>query len=212
MARVEVADADTYRTLLESQGVRLDAPELDETFQELSLKNQEVNLTESHLETRQFSCSQTQAMVTDKTYDFIGWDVQMSPVYGQGDATIYSGYTTSNTISVNGNVDLTWAKDAAKSLFGINYSRQWTTSSQLTFKGTVTKGNHGTIITRPRKTRRIGRVMSGCPGSFTQIGTFQADSHLTGSYKGIDWVSGSIELCQKPQFPLTLCHGPGTFI
>ncbi|OLN81853.1 hypothetical protein CCHL11_07000 [Colletotrichum chlorophyti] len=210
--QLEVAHVDAYRVFLESQGVRLDAPELDETFQELSLGNQEVNLTDYHLNARQFSCSRTQVMVMDKTYDFVGWDIQMSPVYGAGDATIRNGYTTNNGVTVNGNVDLTWAKDVLKTTFGVNYNRQWSSSVDLSYKGTIARGNHGTIITKPRKTRRIGRVLSGCPGSFTQIGTFQADSHITGNYKGIDWVSGSIELCQKRQFPLTFCTGSGTFV
>ncbi|RYP09082.1 hypothetical protein DL764_001503 [Monosporascus ibericus] len=215
--RMEVMHVDTYNALMASQDRLTDVPEVDESFLEFAHNDPpNVNITESDLQARQFSCTATRAMATDKTYDFVGWDIQMSRVAQAGitpiDITIRNGYTTSNTVQVSGNTDVNWIKDTLKTTFGVNYSRQWTTSIDISIKATVSPHYTGVMITKPLKTRRLGRVLQGCPGSFKQVGTFQADSHKVGSYGKIDWVAGAIAICQKKQYPLTFCNGNGQFI
>lgn len=171
--------------------------------------------TGPHLNSR--DCAETTAIVTDRSETFIDWDVQMSPVViGSGDKgitiTVTSGYSISNSVSVSAGLDLTFIKDKVGSSFGIDYSRTWTTSTSASFMAAVPNGYSGVWITKPTTTRKSGCVLTGCLGSQTQTGTFQADSRQSQSYNGLSWIQGAITTCMKPEYPLTRCEGSGQFV
>lgn len=104
-------------------------------------------------------------------------------------------------------------KDRLSSSFGVDFSRSWTTSTLITNKGTVSPWNCGAMITKPLTTRRYGKIWKGCIGSLRQIGTFMADDRGTGSYNGVQWISGAVGWCEKRQNnpPLSRCSGSGNF-
>lgn len=122
--------------------------------------------------------------------------------------------TVANAVTITGSGSPTLIADRLTAQFGVQFSRTWTTQSSITTKGTVKDGNCGVMITRPLVTRRYGRTMQGCPGSYKQVGTWMADDHGEGSYAGIDWISGAISMCSKKQGapPLTRCEGAGEFV
>jgi hypothetical protein len=210
-AKVEIVHESVYHALLASQEISLDVPEVDDTPQSISTSGR----NESRLNTRA-DCGYTTAVVTDRSQTFIDWDVQMSPVVigtGNGmDVYVSSGYSVSNGISVSAGLDWTAIKDKLGLSVGIDYSRTWTTQTVINIKGTVPNGHSGVMITKPIKTRRFGRVLTGCLDSETQKGTFQADSYQEGAYAGVKWVSGAITMCTKKQFPLSRCNGLGNFV
>jgi hypothetical protein len=82
----------------------------------------------------------------------------------------------------------------------------------INIEGTVPNGYSGVMITKSIKTRRFGRVLTGCLGVQIEKGTFQADSYQEGSYAGVKWVSGAITMCTKKEFSLSRCNGLGNFI
>lgn len=208
---VEIVHESVYHALLASQEISLDVPDVDDTPRRIANSGR----NESHLNARA-DCGLTTAVVTDSSQTFIDWDVQMSPVVigtGNGiDVYVSSGYSVSNGVSVSGGLDWTAIKDKLGVSLGIDYTRTWTTQTVINIKGTVPDGYSGVMITKPIKTRRFGRVLTGCLGSQTQEGTFQADSYQEGSYAGVKWVSGAITMCMKKQFPLSRCNGLGNFI
>lgn len=203
---VEVVHESVYHALMASHGVSLDAPELEDLNASLANRTRLNTRGDCH----------TTAVVTDRTQTFIDWDVQMSPVVigtGNGiDVFVSSGYSVSNSVSVSAGLDWTLVKDKVGVTAGIDYTRTWTTQTVINIKGTVPNGYSGVMITRPIKTRKYGRVLSGCLGSQTQTGTFMADAYKEGSYAGVKWVSGAITMCTKKQFPLSRCNGGGNFI
>ncbi|KAK7409590.1 hypothetical protein QQX98_008252 [Neonectria punicea] len=207
--RMEVVHEAVYQQLVAANGYDLDTPDVDEDFLNKTDK------ADHHLDTRA-SCAYTRSLITDRTENFVDWDVQMSPVViGTGkngiDVYVSSGYSVSNSVTVSGSAELGFVKDRLSTTFGVSYSRTWTTATVVNIKGTVENGWSGVMITKPFKTRRYGRNMQGCIGSLRQTGTFMADSYKEGSYAGVKWVSGAITMCTKKQFPLTRCNGSGRF-
>jgi hypothetical protein len=216
---------DEYKSKLEALGVATKAPALDPSWTQVLdpaadvADKIEVSEEDVPLEKRQASCSWTRSVIVDKTEEFVDWDVQMSPVVcatnGDTDITITSGYSVANTIGGSADINLTLVKDVLGAKFGINYSRTYTSSTLIANKRTIFKGNCGVMITKPITTRRSGRVLEGCPGSFKQTGTFYADSHREQAYGGVTWVEGFIDDCQKRQPAgqrLSRCSGGGNFI
>lgn len=208
--------ADWVATL-GSQGIRLGAPPIDDDYLSFTAPPQNTSSVAAK-ERRGPGCNRSNVIVVDKTEDFVDWDVQMSPVTcaSQVNMTIAitSGYTVTNTVGVSAGLDIGLVKDLLKTSIGINYSRSWTSGTMITTTGTVPANQCGAMIDMPNVTRRYGRVLRGCPGSYTQIGTFMADSHAEANYNGVHWVSGAISICSKPQSfpPLSRCHGLGNFV
>ncbi|KAF7554216.1 hypothetical protein G7Z17_g3086 [Cylindrodendrum hubeiense] len=205
--RMEIVHETVYEQLVAEHGFDFETPEVDEAF---------LNSTDDKSLDTRASCAYTNAVITDRTQNFVDWDVQMSPVViasvGAMDVYVSSGYSVSNSVTVSGEGDLKFIKDRLGASFGVSYTRTWTTQTVINIKGTVPKGYSGVMITRPFKTRRYGRNMRGCIGSMKQVGTFMADSYKEGSYAGVKWVSGAISMCAKRQFPLSRCNGGGNFI
>lgn len=208
---MEIVHESVYHTLLASQESSLGVPEIDDTSRSVSNSGR----NESDLNARA-DCGYTTAVVTDRSQTFIDWDVQMSPVVigtGNGmDVYVSSGYSVSNGISVSAGLDGTAIKDKLGLSLDIDYSRTWTTQTVINIKGTVPNGYSGVMITKPMKTRRFGRVLTGCLGHQNQKRTFSADSYQEGVYAGVKWVSGAITMCMKKQFPLSRCNGLGNFV
>ncbi|CAI7638527.1 unnamed protein product [Penicillium glandicola] len=209
--RMEVVHETVYHKLIAAEGHSFEVPEIDLTF-----NIQSVNHNHSDIHARQ-SCDATTAVITDSSSTFVDWDVQMSPVViGSGttgmDVSVASGYSIANSISVSAGITPTLIKDKLGASAGIDYSRTWTTQTVVTVKGTVDPGYSGVMITKPIKTRKTGRVLRGCVGSETEIGTFSADSFADGAYAGVKWVSGAIMMCSKKEFPLSRCTGSGNFV
>ncbi|KAK5999998.1 hypothetical protein QM012_003986 [Aureobasidium pullulans] len=214
---LETIKQNDWLASLKAAGVLLEKPSVDETYLNASSVSVPTFSTNETLSKRQASCDRTYAIITDTTQRFVDWDVQMSPVVcavGDMDINVMRGYTVANSVSVNGGGSATLIANRLSAQFGVSFSRTWTTQDSITTKGTVKDGNCGVMITRPLVTRRYGRTMQGCPGSYKQIGTWMADAHGEGSYAGIDWVSGAISMCTKRQAapPLSRCHGAGEFV
>lgn len=206
----------TWKAMVEAEGIMLKAPPLDPAYYNFTAPEEvEEDLSELSLEKRQ--CSRTTAIITDRTERFVDWDVQMSPVVcgngGPMDVTVTSGFTVANTIEIQGGGEATFIADRLSASFGVSFSRTWTTQYSVATRTTVNDGECGVIVTNPLTTRRYGRTMRGCPGSYTQIGTWIANDRGRGSYSGVEWVSGSITTCRKRQAsaPLTRCRGQGEF-
>lgn len=203
---MEVVHESVYHALIASEGISFDIPEVEDPNASVANRTRLNARDDCH----------TTAVVTDKTQTFIDWDVQMSPVVigtGSGiDVFVSSGYSVSNGVSVSAGLDWTVIKDKLGLSAGIDYTRTWTTQTVINIKGTVANGYSGVMITKPIKTRKTGRVLTGCLGSQTQSGTFQADSYQEGSYAGVKWVSGAITMCMKKEFPLSRCNGLGNFV
>ena len=196
-----------------SHGLSIGRPEVDDDY--LNMTAASANVSTIH--SRAVWCELNTATVTDTTQVFVDWDVQMSPVVeavtsGGMDIWVVSGYSVSNSVSVSAGVDATAVAQQLHALFNIEYSKTWTTQTMVEIKGTVPDGYSGVMITRPWKTRKYGRTLKGCVGSMTQTGTFMADSYSDGSYSGLKWISGTISMCVKKEFPLTRCEGSGYFI
>ena len=218
---------EEYRSRLEADGIATKVPALDPSWTvvytdetETPAKPKfEVSEEDVPLEKRQATCSYTRSVIVDKTQTFVDWDVQMSPVvcssFGSTDITVTAGYEVANRIGGTAGLDFTLVKDVIGARFAVDYGRTYTSSTQIAHKSTIVQGNCGTVITKPITTRRSGRVMEGCPGSFKQTGTWYADSHRETSYGGVKWVEGFIDNCQKRQPAgqrLSRCNGGGYFI
>ena len=217
---------DEYRAKLEAAGIATKAPALDPSWTKLSTDEEpspdekiEVSEEDVPLEKRQASCQYTKSVILDKEETFVDWDVQMSPVvcatFGDMDITITSGYSVANMIGGSAGLDIALVKDKIGSRFGVDYSRTYTSSTLIAHKSTIYKGNCGVVITKPITTRRSGRIMQGCPGSFKQVATWYADSHKEESYGGVKWVEGFIDNCQRRQPSgqrLARCTGGGYFV
>ncbi|KAL1862901.1 hypothetical protein Daus18300_008231 [Diaporthe australafricana] len=206
--RAEVVDQDTWTDLIEPQLNQLHAA---------AVSNEIVSRDEHWDEKRE--CQVITSAVTDKTENFVDWDVQMSPVlHGVGARTVVTvtqGYSVTNGLSVGGGLDYTFTKDILKGALSIDYTHSWTTTYQASMAYEVTEGYSGTVVTKPTVTRRSGRILKGCIGAQTSQGTFQATSHLEGQRGGLTWVQGNISLCQKKiadGAPLSRCNGGGNFI
>ncbi|EEU35389.1 uncharacterized protein NECHADRAFT_100788 [Fusarium vanettenii 77-13-4] len=213
--RMEVVHESVYHSLIASDGISEDIPEVPEAFPAPSHPfKAPKSSNDNSLSKRQ--CDLTTAVVTDRTQTFVDWDVQMSPVIiGTGDGitvSVTSGYSVSNSVSVSGGADWTVVKDKLGLSFGVDYSRTWTSSASINIAAKVADGYSGVMITKPIKTRKYGRVLKGCIGSQTESGTFSADSFEEKEYAGIKWVSGAITLCSKKEFPLSRCTGSGNFV
>jgi hypothetical protein len=218
---VEVVHESVWRELLASEGISLGVPEAP--VLPLGTANikpdiiADMNITQDKtLHSRQ-SCGATRALVTDTVQTFIDWDVQMSPVVigvGTNGLTVFvsAGYSVSNSITVSAGVEWGIVKDLLSISTKVDYSRTWTTNTAYQMSGNVPNGYSGVWITKPVKTRRYGRVLTGCIGSQKATGTFQADEFKQGSYNGLSWVQGAITMCVKKEFPLSRCHGRGNFI
>lgn len=209
----EGLNASAWEAQLVDAGFLLEPPEIDYDW---------LNFTPSadvleHLALAKRQNCYNRALVTDTTQNFVDWDVQMSPVVcavGPMSISVADGYTASNSLSVSAGLDFTWIKDSLKSTFGVNFQRTWTTSATITVGGTVPDGNCGVMIWKPLTTRRYGSVYQGCIGALKKTGTFMADDRGTGSYNGVQWISGARSLCYKrgSNPPLSRCQGGGNFV
>ncbi|KAG9855166.1 hypothetical protein KCU98_g2347, partial [Aureobasidium melanogenum] len=213
----ETIKQNDWLASLAAAGVLLEKPTVDEAYLNATAVPLGPFPINGALGKRQASCDSTYAIITDTTQRFVDWDVQMSPVVcavGDMDINVMKGYMVANSVTVSGGGSPTLIADRLTAQFGVSFSRTWTTQDSITTKGTVKDGNCGVMITRPLVTRRYGRTMQGCLGSYKKIGTWMADEHGEGSYAGIDWVSGAISMCTKKQAapPLTRCQGAGEFV
>lgn len=209
----EGLNASVWESQLVEAGYLLEPPALD--YEWLSFKPQE-NLTEHVALAKRQNCY-NRALVTDTTQHFVDWDVQMSPVVcavGPMTISVTEGYSVANSVSVSAGMDYTWIADKLKSTFGVNFQRTWTTTTSVAVGGTVPNGNCGCMIWKPLTTRRYGSVYEGCIGALKKTGTFMADDRGTGSYNGVQWISGARSLCYKKgkNPPLSRCQGGGYFV
>ncbi|PPJ60799.1 hypothetical protein CBER1_02301 [Cercospora berteroae] len=211
----QILNATAWKDLLAAEGILLETPEVDHDYLNFTTPEAVEASAEPSLEKRQ--CSKTTSIITDKTERFVDWDVQMSPIVcgsgGPMDVTVTSGFSVANAVAVQGSGSPTFIAGRLSATFGVSFTRTWTTQYSVATKVTINDGECGVIVTNPLTTRRYGRTMEGCPGSFRQIGTWMADDHGTGSYAGVDWISGAITTCRKKQrwAPMTRCHGEGEF-
>ncbi|KAK9776145.1 hypothetical protein AB5N19_14570 [Seiridium cardinale] len=215
--KLQVVDETQLLQFLESEGISLETPVIDHEWLNFTFVDNHNSTAHEH--PARASCSSTTSLVTDKTEKFVDWDVQMSPVVlgaGSGvSATVASGWTIGNSVTVSAGLDLKFIKDRLGGTLGVNYSRTWTSTTSLQYTTSIKDGSAGVWVTRPWTERRYGRTFSGCPGSLVQTGTWVADSHEDGTYDNAKWVSGFITACIKPaptQGKLTRCHGQGSFI
>ncbi|KAL0931228.1 uncharacterized protein CTRU02_213963 [Colletotrichum truncatum] len=212
---VEVVNQDTYSAMLASQGILSSVPEIDHSLLDFEAPSEEEI---KELDARQASCSSTTAVIITRTDRFYDWDLQMSPVVIAGsnnfDISLTSTYTVTDTITVNGGITPTVVTGYLTANFGISGSRSWATAQAIMVKGTITAKHTGVMVNNPFKTRRYGRVMRGCLGRQTQIGTFMSDAYEEGSYGGVKWIRGAITPCEKPGVhrPLSRCQGSGNFV
>ncbi|CCF32331.1 hypothetical protein CH063_00788 [Colletotrichum higginsianum] len=211
---MEVVHKDAFAAMLATEGVLHQPPSVDHALLDfVAPSEEELN----KLEARQASCSTTTAVIIDRTDRFYDWDLQMSPVVvtGANPATIAhsSTYTVTDTITVNGGFSPTIITGYLTANFGISGSRSWSSATAITVTGTISARHTGVMVTNPFKTRRYGRVMRGCLGRQTQIGTFMSDAYQEGSFGGVRWITGTLSHCEKPGVhrPLTRCMGSGAF-
>ncbi|KZL80129.1 hypothetical protein CI238_05437 [Colletotrichum incanum] len=215
MDHMEVVHEEFYAAMLASEGILAKAPEVDHSLLDFEAPTEEEI---KKLDARQTSCGTTTSVVITRTDRFFDWDLQMSPVVIAGanpmDISYASTFTVTDTITINGAFSPTLVKTYLTANFGISGSRSWATATAITIKGTISARHTGVMVNNPFKTRRYGRVMRGCLGSQTQIGTFMSDAYEEGSYSGVRWVRGAITPCEKPGVhrPLTRCQGSGSFI
>ncbi|KAL2273470.1 hypothetical protein FJTKL_04468 [Diaporthe vaccinii] len=230
--RAEVVHQDVWTDLIEPQLNQLHAVDADATDNIISTRDE-------HWDEKR-ECQVITSAVTDKTENFVGWDVQMSPVvsplktaelsiqvqantrflkiHGVGTrttVTVTQGYSVTNGLTVGAGLDYTFVKDVLKGALEIDYSHSWTTTYQAAMAYEVTPNYSGTIVTKPTVTRRSGRILKGCIGAQTSQGDFQATSHQEGQRGGLTWVQGNISLCQRQiadGAPLARCNGGGNFI
>lgn len=199
----------------------LKAPELDPSWVSYNVSDipdiKASTVNERDLESRA-SCDQTFSIVTDNTFTFVDWDMQMSSVacahFGDLTVSVSSGHTVANTIGGSAGVDLGFVKSRLGAEAGVNYSKTWTSTQSTTDSHVVHDGFCGVMIYKPIVTRRVGRQFVGCVGNIRQTGTWFADSHRSGSYNGNSWVEGAVSFCEKRQGnpPLSRCEGGGNFI
>ncbi|KAK4622078.1 hypothetical protein CLAFUW4_07069 [Fulvia fulva] len=205
----------TWVEKLTFEGFSLTPPELDPDF----LNFTGVESPKGNAQKRDdASCENTKQMTLDKTERFVDWDIQMSNVVcatGAMDIFVMSGWSVANSVTISGGLDLgTWLKGKLGPSVGVDFGRAWISSQSAQNKGTVRDGNCGVMITKPLTTRRSGRILQGCLGATTQIATWYADDHGTGSYNGVSWIAGAVGMCTKPgtEPPLTRCKGQGEFV
>lgn len=208
--RAEVVDQDTWTGIIE--------PQLNQLHAADEAAGNVISTRDEHWDEKR-ECQVITSAVTDKTENFVDWDVQMSPVvHGVGARTVVTvsqGYSVTNGLTVGGGLDYSFTKDILKGALKIDYSRSWTTTYQASMAYEITEGYSGTVVTKPAVTRRYGRILKGCIGAQTSQGSFQATSHAEGQRGGLKWVQGNISLCQKKiadGAPLSRCNGGGNFI
>lgn len=198
------------------EGVLLERPETNHDY--LNFTADATPLDLSHLPpSKRQACVDTYVTVVDAKQRFVDWDVQMCTVAcgdgGPMDIWVQAGFSVANSIAVSIGLTPTLVKDYLGMSVGVSFETTYTTSASVQTKGTVDRGNCGTMITQPLVTRRYGRVMRGCIGAMRTLGTFMADDHGHGQYNGVPWIEGSVTMCAKPGSlpPLTLCRGKGVF-
>ncbi|KAL8281694.1 hypothetical protein RB597_003187 [Gaeumannomyces tritici] len=201
---------------LKAQNISRYPPPIDEDWLKWTPP---ANETKSALAARG-QCDSTTAFIVDKQQRFTDWDVQMSSILFGGrngaDLTVSEGWTVTNTVGVSAGLSPTFIKAVLGGTFNINYSKSWATSTTTTYKTTVKPGEVGVFAVMPWVTRRYGRVFRGCPGAYTQTGTFMADSHEDSVPNEMrNWVHGPVFPCIKDEPKggqgFTRCHGSGEF-
>ncbi|KAI8943425.1 hypothetical protein NX059_001435 [Plenodomus lindquistii] len=171
----QVLNVSDWQAHLTAAGWSLEPPEIDHDFLNFTPSVEDL----AHVKRQ--ACSNT-AVVTDRTENFVDWDVQLSPVVcavGDMTVTLTEGYSVSNAITVSAGLDYTLIAEKLQGSVGFDYSRTWTTSTLTAVTGTVPNGQCGTMIWKPMTTRRYGSVMQGCVGAMKKTGTLLDD--LTGS-------------------------------
>lgn len=214
---MEIVNETALHEYLKAEGIALETPEVDHAWLNFTAPENVANAKGSVLPR---DCAFTTAVVVDSTTKFVDWDVQMGPVVigaGEGiNSYIATGWSVSNSVTGSAGLNIGFVKDYLESSFSVSYSKTWTTTTTDQYSTLVKAGKAGVWTTQPWTTRKYGRVLQGCPGSFTQTGTFMADYHDDGSYANSKWVSGFITACVKAAPPfgqhLTRCHGQGNFV
>ncbi|KAL3297340.1 hypothetical protein RB213_011248 [Colletotrichum asianum] len=217
---MEVVDKDSYSAMLSTSGILSSPPDVDRSLLDFEEPTEEEPTEEElkQLDARQASCDMTTAVVITRTDRFYDWDLQMSPVSIAGgnpiDISLTSTYTVTDTLTITGGFSPTIVTGYLTSNFGVSGSRSWATAQAIMVRGTVSAHHTGVMVNNPFKTRRYGRVMRGCLGKQTQIGTFMSDAYEEGSYGGVKWIRGAITPCEKPGVhrPLSRCQGGGNFV
>ncbi|OLN81704.1 hypothetical protein CCHL11_06935 [Colletotrichum chlorophyti] len=213
--KLEIHNETTKLEFLKAQGILLEAPEIDYAW--LNFTPPDLPPKTDKLSAR--DCAFTTAVVVDSTTTFLDWDVQMGRVVkgaGEGiNAYVGAGWSVANSVSGSAGLDIGIVKNYLGLNFGVDYSRTWTTTNSDQYSTLVKAGKAGVWVTQPWTTRKYGRTLQGCPGSFRQVGTWMADAHEDGSYGNSKWVSGFITACIKPaptgEQRMTRCHGQGAF-
>ncbi|KAJ0164031.1 hypothetical protein CTA2_1903 [Colletotrichum tanaceti] len=144
--------------------------------------------------------------------DFLDWDVQLSAVWGAQQAPVLiavaRGYQVANEVSFGGG--LSFPVKALGISLKADFSRTWTTIDTTTITYTVPLGYYGTIISQPWTHRTLGDVYVSCNGGgYQKKTTFMADTHTSGKYNGMDWVTGVMRLCASEKYPIPFCSGQG---
>lgn len=78
---VEIVHESIFASLFEKEGFALDTPEIDHDYLNTTSKRDvfdEFDPLDTSLSPRAFSCGATNAVITDKTENFVDWDVQVS--------------------------------------------------------------------------------------------------------------------------------------
>ncbi|GJC87434.1 hypothetical protein ColLi_10272 [Colletotrichum liriopes] len=103
MDHMEVVHEEYYATMLATEGILANAPEVDHSLLDFEAPTEEEI---KKLDARQTSCGTTTSVVITRTDRFFDWDLQMSPVVVAGanpmDISYASTFTVTDTITVNG--------------------------------------------------------------------------------------------------------------
>ncbi|KAK1712131.1 hypothetical protein BDP67DRAFT_555694 [Colletotrichum lupini] len=198
--RMEVLNQYDYSAMVTASGILSSPPDIDHSLLDFDEPTGETK----HFDSRQASCDMTTAVVITRTDRFYDWDLQMSPVSIAGGNPVD---IITDTLTTTGSFSPTIIKGFLAANFGFR-------APTIMVKGTVSAHHTGVMVNNPFKTRGYGRVLRGCLGGQTQIGTFMSDAYEEGSYGGVKWIRGAITLCEKRGVhrPLSRCHGRGNFV
>lgn len=147
----------------------------------------------------------------DRQFDFLDWDVQISPVAGaqQGSATISvtRGHQISNSITVGGNVGL--SVDELSVGLKFDWQKTWTTIDTTLFSYTLPAGQYGVVISQPWTHRIVGTIYTSCSTDNWKKTPFTGNSHSSQTYGNMNWVTGVFRLCASTKYPIPYCEGSG---
>ena len=165
------------------------------------------------VELQRRGCKYQTIIVENTDQTFLNWDVPMtSVVHATGLSStiqIATGYTLANSIGVSLGATFTLVKDFLSETYSISYTETWTSSTTSAYTFAVEPGNYAAIVSNPRTLRKSGMVYEGCIGDATSMSSYQADSYTSQSWGSLEWVEGTISLCNGTTYPLPACIGRG---